>query len=154
MQPSETDLREVVESVWSSMLGLQLVPADHAYDRDPDARNLTGTVQITGEWTGAVMVDLPEKLARDAAAAMFGMEPDDLGEEEVLDALGEVANMIGGNVKGLLDAECKLSLPTIAEGGDFRVAVPGSSTHTLLVFDCDGKPFQVKLLVREDRAAA
>ncbi len=154
MQLSETDLREVVESVWSSMLGLELAPAARGYDREPEVRNLTGTVQITGEWTGAVMVDLPEQLARDAAAAMFGMESDDLGEEEVLDALGEVANMIGGNVKGLIDGDCKLSLPTIAEGADFRVAVPGSSTHTLLVFDCDGKPFQVKLLVREDRAAA
>jgi chemotaxis protein CheX len=154
MQLSESDLREVVESVWSAMLGLELIPAERAYERDPDSRNLTGTVQITGEWQGAVMVDLPEKLARDAAAAMFGMESDELGEDEVLDALGEVANMIGGNVKGLIEGECKLSLPTIAEGGDFRVAVPGSSTNVLLVFDCDGKPFQVKLLVREDKAAA
>jgi CheY-specific phosphatase CheX len=154
MQLSESDLREVVESVWSAMLGLELVPADHGYARDVESRNLTGTVQITGEWQGAVMVDLPEKLARDAASAMFGMEPDELGEDEVLDALGEVANMIGGNVKGLIEGECKLSLPTIAEGGDFRVAVPGSSTSVLLVFDCEGKPFQVKLLVREDQAAA
>src|SRR5690349_2336129 len=154
MQLSENDLREVVESVWTAMPGLELVPADHGYSRDVESRNLTGTVQITGEWQGAVMVDLPEKLARDAASAMFGMEPDELGEDEVLDALGEVANMIGGNVKGLIEGECKLSLPTIAEGGDFRVAVPGSSTSVLLVFDCEGKPLQVKLLVREDQAAA
>jgi hypothetical protein len=49
MQLSENDLREVVESVWSAMLGLELVPADHGYARDVESRNLTGTVQITGE---------------------------------------------------------------------------------------------------------
>ena len=83
---------------------------------------------------------------------MFGCEPDDLGDEEVLDALGEVANMVGGNVKGMIDADCKLSLPTVAEGSNFRVAVPGSGVQTVLVFDCAGRPFQVKLLVRQDRA--
>ncbi|MCZ7527730.1 MAG: chemotaxis protein CheX [Acidimicrobiia bacterium] len=108
-------------------------------------------MQITGAWEGAVMLDLPEPLARDAAAAMFGMEPDELGDDEVLDALGELANMIGGNVKGMLDADCKLSLPTVAEGKDFRVCVPGSGVQTALVFDCAGKPFQVQLLVRQDR---
>ncbi|HZP30771.1 MAG TPA: hypothetical protein VFC99_17620, partial [Acidimicrobiia bacterium] len=61
------------------------------------------------------------------------------------------ANMVGGNVKGMIEGECKLSLPTVAEGADFRIAVPGSGVHTVLVFDCEGKPFRVKLLVRQDR---
>jgi chemotaxis protein CheX len=152
MQFSDEDLSEVVRSVWDAMLGLTLVPADQPYETADDERCLTGCVQITGSWEGAVMIDLPEQLAREAAAAMFGCEPDDLGDEEVLDALGEVANMVGGNVKGMIDADCKLSLPTVAEGSNFRVAVPGSGVQTVLVFDCAGRPFQVKLLVRQDRA--
>ena len=151
MEFSDADLTEVVRSVWDSMLGLTLVPADTPYETDGDQRYLTGCVQIAGTWEGAVMIDLPEELARESAAAMFGCEPEDLSDEEVLDALGEIANMVGGNVKGMIDGECKLSLPTVAEGADFRIAVPGSGVHTVLVFDCAGKPFQVKLLVRQDR---
>jgi chemotaxis protein CheX len=153
MQFTEADLTEVVRSVWDAMLGLTLIPSETPYEADTADRSLCGCVQITGSWEGAVMIDLPEKLARDAAAAMFGCEPDDLSDDEVLDALGEVANMVGGNVKGMIDGECKLSLPTVAEGADFRIAVPGSGVQTVLVFDCAGKPFQVKLLVRQDRTA-
>jgi CheY-specific phosphatase CheX len=153
MQFTEGDLTEVVRSVWDAMLGLTLLPATQAYETTSDGRYLTGCVQITGSWEGAVMIDLPEALARDAAAAMFGCETADLSDDEVLDALGEIANMVGGNVKGMIDGDCKLSLPTVAEGADFRIAVPGSGVQTLLVFDCAGKPFQVKLLVRQDRTA-
>jgi CheY-specific phosphatase CheX len=152
MEFSDADLSEVVQSVWESMLGLTLVRADAPYDPADEQRSLCGCVQITGTWEGAVMIDLPEELARVSAAAMFGCEPEDLSDEEVLDALGEVANMVGGNVKGMIEGECKLSLPTVAEGADFRIAVPGSGVHTVLVFDCAGRPFQVKLLVRQDRA--
>ena len=61
---SDEDLSEVVRSVWDAMLGLTLIPSDTPYETDGDERYLTGCVQITGGWEGAVMIDLPEKLAR------------------------------------------------------------------------------------------
>ena len=32
------------------------------------------------------------------------------------DAVGELANMVGGNIKALMPGSCQLSLPTVAEG--------------------------------------
>ena len=56
--------------------------------------------------------------ARNAAAALLGVELDDVTTEDVTDALGELANIIGGNVKSLLPEPCALSLPHVLIHGE------------------------------------
>jgi len=149
MEITTDTLHEVVDSVWVSMLGLDMAPSGSEYNPNGD-KQLTGCVTITGTWQGAVMIELPEPLARVAAATMFGLTDDELGDEEVLDSLGELANMIGGNIKGLIEGDCKLSLPTVAEGGNFKVSLPGGHVETELVFDAAGRQFQVQVLKRSE----
>ena len=54
-----------------------------------------------------------EGLAKTIASKMFAMEVEDLEEEEVLDAVGEIINMIGGNIKGSVGVESTLSIPDV-----------------------------------------
>ena len=150
MQLTDVDLAEVVEAVWTSMLGFDLVTSADPYVYGGDGLHLTGTVQITGAWDGAVMVEVPEVLARHVAATMFGMEDEELGDDEVRDALGEMANMIGGNVKGMLVGDSSLSLPTVAEGRDYRVSVPGGGVVRELTYLCEGQGMRVRLLTRNE----
>ena len=58
------------------------------------------------------------------------MTPDEpVGPEDLTDAFGEVANVVGGNVKALLPTQGTLSLPVVATE---LPVVPGSSlTHEL-----------------------
>jgi len=44
---------------------------------------------------------------------MDASEP--VGQEDLADAFGELANVVGGNVKSLLSAPAVLSLPTVAQ---------------------------------------
>jgi chemotaxis protein CheX len=39
-----------------------------------------------------------------------------LDDEDVADAVGELANMIGGNIKGLMPGPSVLTLPVVASG--------------------------------------
>ena len=142
-------LHEVVDSVWSAMLGLSLTPSANPYTPNGHGR-MSGTVTITGSWEAAVKIDLPVPVAREAAAVMFDMTDDELGDEEVLDALGELVNMIGGNIKGLAEGESKLSLPTVAQGGDFQVFVPNAEVDSEMVFDACNSQFQVQVLIRSE----
>jgi chemotaxis protein CheX len=146
MQVTEVDLAEVIETVWTSMLGLELEPTDAPFDAA--GRTLTGTVQITGCWEGAVMVRVCSEHARVVAATMFGLEPDELGDDEVRDALGEMANMVGGNVKGLLAGDGTLSLPTVTAGGDYTVSVPGGHLVRRLEYRCGEHVVEVQLLAK------
>ncbi len=129
------DLHEVNESVWTSMLGLELVACEPAPDL-PGETYLFGSVTISGACDAAVMVQLPLGMARHLAATMFGQDEESIGEEEIFDALGEMANMVGGNVKGALPGDSKLSLPTVVEGRNFRWASPGADPVTDLSYQC------------------
>jgi chemotaxis protein CheX len=143
MQVTDAELTEVVEAVWSTMLGLPLSPA--APTAADGSGHLTGCIHITGSWEATLVIEVPQVLARDAAASMFDMPADDLDDDLVLDALGEIANMVGGNVKGLVGGDSQLSLPAVTSGSDFRVT--GSRPETSLWFDSAGHPLSVHLVV-------
>jgi chemotaxis protein CheX len=42
----------------------------------------------------------------------------DVTQSDIVDAVGELANVIGGNVKALLPQPCQLSLPHVQINGD------------------------------------
>ena len=133
---TDLDLREVIESVWTSMLGYNITLVDAALEFASSENVMVGCVQITGSWEIAALVHMPETLAIDVAATMFGMAPDELSADEVRDALGEMANMIGGNIKGMLPGTSQLSLPTISQGQNFSVALPGTELLSSLTYEC------------------
>jgi len=113
----------------------------------------TSCVQVTGPWSGAITLDCSAELARRSAAAMFQTAPDDLTTAEINDAVGELANMTGGNVKNLVPGLSQLSLPAVAQGVDFHLAVPGAVVVNQVDFLCDGEPLRITVLEREEGTA-
>lgn len=150
----EPELTEITERVWSSLVETPLVPRQPGQPGSAAGqRTFTGCVQITGAWEGAVTVHCSENLAKVLTAAMFMVDPDDTTPEEVTDALGELANMVGGNVKALLPEPCRISLPAVADGMDYRLSVPGARPVTAVTWTCDGEPLMVRLLQRTTAAS-
>ena len=147
MQLTDIDLHDVVDSVWNQMLGYEIVPVSGTIDFGTD-EYLVGCVSITGDFDLALMIEVPKALAHSLAATMFAMEEDDLSNEEVFDTLGEMANMVGGNVKGLLPGHTQLSLPTVAEGAGFHLRVPGTELLTELAYTVGEWPMQTRLVTR------
>jgi chemotaxis protein CheX len=115
--PTEDDLKVIAEQVWSSYLDLDgsspLLPIPH----DKPASDVTASVSVTGAWRGHVLVSCSEAAAKHVGAALMGIEYDEVVEEDVADALGELANIIGGNIKSLLPEPCALSLPHVHVDG-------------------------------------
>ena len=106
---SSEDLITITQDVWSSFLGFELVAVP------VDAAALPGSVvaavvRISGAWEGSVRLDCPQSHAAAAAAVMFSGA---VGGDDTLDALGELANVVAGNVKSLLPAPSVLSTPSV-----------------------------------------
>jgi chemotaxis protein CheX len=116
---TDVEIREVATGVWDAMLSM---PLDD-YPGPKVAEYVTGCVQITGGWNGAVTVELSARFARAAAAALFALEEADVGEDEIRDAVGELANVVGGNIKALMPGGCQLSLPAVVQGRDDQLTV-------------------------------
>src|SRR5947208_686603 len=98
MKIAEDEIRQSVEDLWSSVLGLAIERRQASSFPDTSPGLLTGCVEISGAWQGAVTLDCGPSLARQAAAIMFGVDPGDTSYDQVQDALGELTNILGGQV--------------------------------------------------------
>lgn len=139
------DLATAVSETWEGMFGLTVSEHDVYV---PDQAELTAIVHISGEVEWAVVLRLPTALARLVAGAMFDCDGAELGADEISDAVGEIANVVGGVVKGGVPGQTALSLPSVTEGRDLRVAVPGTMVATEYVARCEGAAFSISILVR------
>jgi chemotaxis protein CheX len=146
MPVAAPELARIAADIWTSMLGLEL-EEDRLGDLTA-TETLTGCVQITGDWEGAVTVQLGTALARRATAVMFGMELDEVTDEEIGDTVGELANMAGGNVKSLLAGSCQLALPSVTSGRDYTVSVRGAEPIDAVTMSCEGEVVIVTILAR------
>ncbi len=120
--PSADDLEVITREVWTSFLDGDpsgLIAASGELPADL----ITGCVYLSGAYTGSIMLQCSPPAARDAAAAFFAMPPGAVTQTEVVDALGEIANMVGGNVKSMLPGPSTLSLPSVVQG---QLSVPGT----------------------------
>lgn len=140
-------LMEVVESVWLSTIGLSIEPTeDLTPPEGADARYLYGRVEIQGAWNGVATITCPTTLARQAMSIMCDVDQDTLTDDEVKDALGEVTNMIGGNVKSLVPGPSHLTLPQVGAGFDDGLSTAGGAKPVSQVgFTCLGELLMVTL---------
>jgi chemotaxis protein CheX len=106
---AEPEIHGIASSVWGDMLGLPLEAGAPAVA--PEC--ICARVGISGAFSGTVTVELAVPLARRVAAALFAMSEDEVSDSEVSDAVGEVVNILGGNLKAMLPGPSALSLPTV-----------------------------------------
>jgi chemotaxis protein CheX len=116
--PTDDDLMAITEQVWASYLDPEgvspLLPGPPA----APSRDVSASVSLTGAWRGHIVVSCSSTASRNAAAALLGSDADDITADDIMDALGELANIIGGNVKSLLPDPSALSLPVVLIDGN------------------------------------
>ncbi|GAA4810382.1 chemotaxis protein CheX [Nocardioides caeni] len=128
--PDPEDVRMLTEDVWLALLGEdevllpRLVPPGSPFDA---AGVWSATVTVTGGWQGVVTVELDEDVARQLTGTMLDIPgTETVADGDVADAVGELVNMVGGNVKSLMPGPSTLSLPAVAAG---RAAFPSDVTE-------------------------
>lgn len=146
LEVSAETIREIVHAVFEATFAIAV--EDAAADDSVGASIASSLVGIAGRWDGAVIVDCATAVAHELASTMFGVPADEVGRDQVEDALGELANMIGGNLKALLPSPCALSLPTVVEGRDYRVRVPGATIVRDVHFTLPGGGLRVLVAER------
>ena len=140
--PSE--LAQIVESVFGAMMSLEVAQGGSAWS--PGRDRLTAAVHLKGEWNGAVAVECDQGLACRFAGRFLSMDPMDTADDVVRDVLGELANMIGGNLKCVLTRGIQLSMPSVVDGSDYNLRVRGAEVRERLAFRCAEGPFWVTVL--------
>jgi chemotaxis protein CheX len=146
------ELAQIVESVFETMLSLEVHEAETPWFPGPD--RLTSAVQLTGEWTGAVLLECDREQSRRFAARFLSIDlrgdlpgdPPVAVDDVVRDVLGELANMIGGNLKCILVPGIRLSMPSVVDGSDYAKRLGGAEVRERLAFQYDESTFWITVL--------
>ncbi|GEN80596.1 chemotaxis protein CheX [Actinotalea fermentans] len=86
-------------------------------------------VDVTGPMNGRVLLSTETTTAVEVTRALLGLAPDEpVVHADIVDALGEVANVVGGNVKSLGPDHSVLTLPEVTKE---RPTTEGGLLHTL-----------------------
>lgn len=149
----------VVDSIFSTMLDLPVQALDHHAPALKD--KVTSSVYLEGPWNGGVSLICSRAHACLLASRFLGVDPPAEVDDDVRDVLGELANMIGGNIKSCLGPEMRLSLPSVIDGSDYEVRVCGSEVRDHIRFESPDGEFWVCIvgksgsrLVRNESASS
>jgi chemotaxis protein CheX len=113
--------------------------------------SITGMVGLAGSYTGILSIHCPQHLAMKITSEMLGMEVDEVGED-VNDALGEIANMLGGHVKQVLSKgglDLNLSIPTVIAGEAYTINSVNDDS-VLIPFKYEEEKFLVGLTIKKE----
>jgi chemotaxis protein CheX len=132
------------KEVFSVMLGIGLTAGDAHMGRACQGHTgvahsgVVAVLGLTGAWGGSGEVSCEPGLALQIASKLL-MSNYTSVDEDVLDAIAEVANMIVGNVKTSLEqtlGPMGLSSPAVFFGGEFETRVVGNPNMVLVPFTC------------------
>jgi chemotaxis protein CheX len=145
---------DAVHGIFQSMLGIEPgLQALERVDRPLGNTGISAIVGYAGEHEGTVVLICGRTVATQFAEAMLMEDSLDPDSEEVDDAMGEIANMIAGQLKNLVCTggnEVQLSIPIIVREGDYRLQVPADYERwRLTAVHSNGEPFFVEMVSRE-----
>lgn len=147
-------VKKSVTDVFSTMLSLDadLFPSDGSV-MVTDEEKYMGHVGLAGKVAGAVCLIFSKELASFLAASMLGLEPEEVAPEEVRDVIGELCNMVGGNIKSRLcdmGYTCALTIPSITSGKNFNFQPLKDPIHRSYAFKTNDFVWLLELYLKEN----
>jgi chemotaxis protein CheX len=146
------NLIEDTRSVFSTMLGLELMHLPLEVDPLKNFTDcISAMVGLAGTYNGLVSVHQPISLGTRLAGVMLDTELEE-GDKDILDALGEVANMVAGNLKQHLSkggSDIRLSTPSVVTGHEYLISCKEAGSLNLL-FDLDEEWLLISVVLNMD----
>jgi chemotaxis protein CheX len=144
-------ISHAVIEVFSTMLATEVTGGEAVIRKsEPEYHsNVVALLGLTGDWSGSGQLAVEPAFACRIASLMLMAEYDAVNED-VLDAVAEIANMVIGNIKNELEPRLGpmgLSTPTIVFGGDFGTRVAGSPERVIMPFTCPDGTMHVQILL-------
>lgn len=153
---SQLDLKafvtKAVNEVFATMLSMEVEFPDVNGQPVIQGERVVGSVSFAGKVMGNISIQVDCGFARVMTAAMLGMELEEVnGDDDVNDVIGEVSNMVGGDLKSRLcdnGLHCDLSIPSITTGTSFRIECRDWERHEQVAFRHDQHAGMVEVCIK------
>jgi len=127
---------EVTISTFREFVGCE-VTARNPHFMDPEKEfewDISAVIGLSGAVRGAVIISMKSDLAIKLTDLLTGIEHSEI-DADVVDAVGEINNIIAGNIKPKVPNGEKIviSIPTIIKGKEHSIAWPSKQTRILCI---------------------
>jgi chemotaxis protein CheX len=142
-------VQAATEEVFTTMLGMEVRAGDPYVETNAPGPTdgVVSLVGLAGSWSGSGSIHCSASFAC-KLCSQFLMTDFQSVDEEVLDAVAELANMIIGNFKNIAEADLgplMLSIPTVVFGRNFTTRNLGKHEWTVIPFQCGDERFDVQI---------
>jgi len=134
----------VASIVFQTMLNLDIKRCSLPWSGRPDM--VTAAVHFAGAWQGAVLLECTPLQACRFAELLMSIDPPEIIDDDVRDAVGELANMLAGNLKSVLPPGVVLSMPLVVDGLDYSLQMCGKQAVERALFCCTEGIFAVTMV--------
>ncbi len=139
---------ESTQEIFATMVMMDVAVVDENVESGGKLRDtITGLIGLAGTAKGVLAIHLPFPVALMITSNFLGMDVEEINED-VEDAIGELANMLGGSIKTVLTEngrDIDLSLPSTISGSLYNFQ-PSKDVNKIIVgFETIKGRFQVEL---------
>ena len=156
IQDAEILITAAVVEVFSTMLNVKARPVPPVEDLLDGQPQIVSAVGFTGGATGVVYLYTTAAFARHITAGLLGLSQAEIESDEMVnDTMGEIANMVVGQIKSRISdrgLRCVLTIPSIVRGSQFTIEPVSNTERNRYAFDCGKGPLLVEMLVKPNEA--
>jgi len=151
-------LSKSIENVFKTMMGYEVSYSDNDEGGDISKHeHYTATIGFAGGWNGFVSITCSTDTAKFITSLLLGLDSTKVTCEDIRDAIGEVANMVGGRFKSLFSElqnsgkeVFKMSIPSVIQGIEYNIFAPADSGNTKVVVNVKDGKLVALLALQED----
>lgn len=132
-----------VESIWSRIVGLAPQARADVPRTGLGTKEFGASIGIRGKWNGDVSVVCSDSMARRAAEQLLAVEPERVCLDDLDEAVKEIAGLVAGSLKLLVDANGRLGLPSLFEPLVQGSSHAGGAIVAEVCFDREGESMAV-----------
>ncbi len=112
---------------------------------DTPRYEISGVIGLSGKAIGTVVLNLSEAVALKATSRMLLSEATEVNAD-VVDAVGELTNMVAGAAKSQLEQyQMMVSLPNVVTGPDHEIRFPSNVTPICVPFETEWGPLALEV---------
>lgn len=130
-----TALLEGAREVFETMVFMDIEESSEP-ELQIEGDSIQGSITFSNTIEGCLTIRCDMPCAKTVAANMLGLDPsDEIADEEVCDAFGEITNMVMGSVKSRAAAEAgelQVSIPTVVRGQNLANSLGESASKVVV----------------------
>ncbi|MFP4087690.1 MAG: chemotaxis protein CheX [Desulfobacteraceae bacterium] len=148
---------DTVIELFERMMSMNLELSESGSVEEIEGRKVVGSINFAGEVMGSLNLQVNDMFARIITSKMMDVPLAEIeGEEQLKDVIGELCNIVGGNIKsGFCDSglKCEMSPPSITVGDDFRFETLNMARYEQFAFRFYDHDILVQVCVKIDENA-